>query len=292
MHSEISAGGEEETEMSQSSQKNHQGEKAPIPHYDVHYAHHAFPVYTAVRRDAFGEDIGQVSWITADELRRFIAWLELSPASHVLDIASGTGGPALFVAETTGCQVTGLEINEHGVATANRMVGERGLGERVRFQVGDANGSLPFKDETFDAVLCVDSINHLPDRSHALAQWYRVLRRGGSLLFTDPGTVTGILANDEIAIRSSIGYFLFTSEGTDERLLGCAGFALVRRIDATENVALLARRRHDARMRYREELVGIEGLETFEGEQRFLEIAWRLADERRLSRYVFLARKP
>jgi hypothetical protein len=41
----------------------------------------------------------------------------------------------------------------------------------------------------------------------------RVLRRGGLLLFTDPIIVSGILANDEIAIRSAIGCFLFTPEG-------------------------------------------------------------------------------
>ncbi len=274
------------------SQENNRGENVPIPHYDVHYAHHAFPVYEAVRRDAYGEDIGQQSWLTADELRRFIAWLELSPTSHVIDIASGAGGPALFVAETVGCRVTGQDINEHGVATANRIARELGLAEHARFQVGDGNESLPFDDEIFDALLCVDAINHLSNRPQVLAQWHRVLERGGHALFTDPITVTGMLASDEIAIRSSIGYMQFTPEGANERLLEAAGFVLVRRVDTTENMAQLARRRHDARMHYREELVKIEGLDPFEGEQRFLQVAWRLANERRLSRYVFLARKP
>ncbi len=278
--------------LSESSQENNPGETVPIPHYDVHYSHHAHPVYAAVRRDAYGEDIGQQSWLTADELRRFIEWLGLSPISHVLDIASGAGGPALFVAKTVGCQVTGQDINEHGVATANRIARELGLGEHARFQVGDANESLPFDDAIFDALLCIDAINHLSKRPPVLAQWHRVLKRGGHALFTDPITVTGMLASDEIAIRSSIGYMQFTPEGVNERLLEAARFALVRRVDTTENVAQLARRRQDARMRYREELVRIEGLELFEGEQRQLQVAWRLASERRLSRYVFLARKP
>jgi len=278
--------------LNQSSQENKRGENVAIPHYDVHYAHHTFPVYEAVRREAYGEDIGQQSWLTADELRRFIEWLELSPVSHVLDIASGAGGPALFVAQTIGCRVTGQDINEHGVATANRIAHELGLAEHASFQVGDSKESLPFDDAIFDALLCIDAINHLSRRPHVLAQWHRVLKRGGQALFTDPITVTGMLASDEIAIRSSIGYMQFTPEGANERLLEAARFTLVRRVDTTENVAQLAQRRHDARMRYREELVRIEGLESFEEERRFLQVVWLLANERRLSRYVFLAQKP
>ncbi len=100
------------------------------------------------------------------------------------------------------------------------------------------------------------------------------------------------MANDEIAVRSSVGYMRSLPKAPTSRLLETAGFVLVRCVDATENVQLLARRRHDARMRYREELVRIEGVEVFEGEQRLFQMAWRLAEERRLSRYVFQARKP
>ena len=272
-------------------QKKSPVEGGPDAHYDIHYALHVSEASAAVRREAYGEDIGQQSWLTADDLRRFIAWLELTPTAHVLDVGSGGGGPSLFIAATVRCRVSGVDINEHGVAMANRMAHERGLAQYVHFQIGDASTTLPFPDETFDALLCVDAINHLPDRSRVIAEWHRVLRRGGRLLFTDPITVTGILANDEIAIRSSIGYFLFTPEGVNERILLSAGFQLIRRDDATESVAILAQQLCAARDRHREELVRIEGLEMFERTQRLREMAWRLAAERRLSRYVFLARK-
>ena len=52
----------------------------------------------------------------------------------------------------------------------------------------------------------------------------RVLRAGGRLVFTDPLVVTGALTADEIAVRSSIGFFLFVPAGLDERLLDQAGF--------------------------------------------------------------------
>ncbi len=195
-------------------QKKGPAEVGPDAHYDIVYTLHVSEAYAAVRREAYGEDIGQQSSLTADELRRFIAWLELRPTAHVLDVGSGAGGPFLFIAAKVGCRVTGVDISEHGVATANRMAHERGLAQYVHFQIGDASTTLPFPDETFDALLCVDAITHLPGRSRVIAEWHRVLRRGGRLLFTDSFTVTGILANDEIAAYgNSIGYCPLHSRG-------------------------------------------------------------------------------
>ena len=260
--------------------------------YDAAYAHYASTVQTEVRQEAFGEDIGQNSWLTVDEYRRFIGWLALRPEAHVLDVASGSGGPSLFLARETGCRLTGIDVNDNGVANANRLARERGMESRVCFRQADAGRPLEFADETFEALVCIDAINHLRDRSRVLAEWRRVLRPGGGLLFTDPITVTGILTNEEIAVRSSIWFFLFTPEGADERLMGSVGFELLRREDVTENMALVARRWHDARARRRDAMLQIEGTETFDGSQKFLAVAHTLAAERRLSRFVFHARKP
>ena len=51
-----------------------------------------------VRREAYGEDIGQTSWITVDQYDTFYSWLNLPPQAHLLDVASGSGGPALYLA--------------------------------------------------------------------------------------------------------------------------------------------------------------------------------------------------
>ncbi len=77
----------------------------------------------------------------------------------------------------------------------------------------DASDALPFADAQFDALVCIDAINHLPGRLSVLREWRRVVKEDGLILFTDPITVTGLLSNEEIAIRSSIGYFLFTPPG-------------------------------------------------------------------------------
>src|SRR3954471_10265483 len=163
----------------------------------------------AVRAETFGEDIGQNSWLTADELGGFVDLLGLSADDHLLEVASGSGGPALFVARRTGCRVTGVDADESGVATATRTAADAGFGERVRFRRADGNARLPFEEASFDAVLCMDGMNHLPNRAGVLREWRRVLRPGRRAVFTDPVVITGPVTNDELSRRSSIGVFVF-----------------------------------------------------------------------------------
>jgi len=248
-------------------------------------------VLDAIRKETFGVDIGQNSWVTVDEYDRFLPWLDLAADHHVLEVASGSGGPALYLARTTGCRVTGIDSNESGVATASQMAAKSGDAQQVRFSVADANTELPFEEGSFDALLCIDSMNHFPNRLSVLREWHRVLRTGRRALFTDPVVITGPVTNDELALRSSIGLFLFVPPGINERLIEQAGFRLIRQEDVTDNAALVAGRWHRARHAHKDDLLRIEGEKRFEGLQRFFEAVHSLTSQRRLSRIAYLAEK-
>ena len=260
--------------------------------YSAHYGQFADEVHGQVRKAAFGEDIGQNSWLTRDELSRFARWLGLGRSSRLLDVACGSGGPALHLVRLTGCEIVGVELYEEAVATANRIAVEAGLEPRARFVQADASAPLPFEDGGFDAILCVDAINHLTGRQRLLTDWARLLTAGGRLLFTDPLIVTGMLGSDEIAARTSIGYGLFAPLGENERVLAESGLQVVTVEDPTESMAAIALRRYRAREQYEEKLRETEGDDTFEGRQRFFDVAAILSGERRLSRYVYVAVKP
>ena len=257
--------------------------------YDSTYGRFELGARRRVRVETYGHDLGQNSWLTIDEWQRAIASLALRPGSTVLDVACGSGGPDLYLAGTTGAHVVGIDINPHAIETANERARREGLASTARFEHADAGRPLPFEEATFDAVVCIDAINHLADRAAVLREWHRVLKPGGHLLFTDPIVVTGLLSSEEIALRASIGFFVFALRDENERLVREAGFDLVRCEDSTENVARVARRWRDARARHRDALIEDEGAETFEGLQRFLGAVHALARERRLSRYTFLA---
>lgn len=265
---------------------------APVDLYNTSYDTFSADVQQAIRSETYGEDIGQSSWMTADELRHFMALLSLNASSHVLEIGSGSGGPALFLAETIGCRVIGFDVNEFGINNANALARKRNLDSLARFQVADASQALPFEQNTFDAVISNDAMCHIPRRFEVFKEWHRVLKPGGQMLFTDALVITGIVSHEEIAKRSSIGYYYYVPPGVNENMIEAAGFELVRHEDLTSHAATVSRRWHDARANHREEMIRIEGENNFMGLQEFLWCVHSLTSEGRLSRHMYLARKP
>jgi 2-polyprenyl-3-methyl-5-hydroxy-6-metoxy-1,4-benzoquinol methylase len=267
------------------------GQQKPTQRYDANYGNFKTELYAEIRREAYGEDIGQNSWTTAEEQDKFLGWLKLTPDETLLDVACGAGGLALRMAAVSGCRVIGVDLHERAIEAANSMAKERGLAERANFQIANAGDPLPFPDGGFDAVICIDAINHIPDRMRTLADWARVLKPDGKLLFTDPITVTGPLTDNEIRIRSMSGFYLFVPEGFDERALDECGLKMRKRENVTSNMAEIAQRRWTAREARKNAIQEIEGKEGFDEQQEFLATAAKLAKENRLSRFAYLAEK-
>jgi RimJ/RimL family protein N-acetyltransferase/predicted O-methyltransferase YrrM len=229
---------------------------------------------------------GADMWFTDEQWRHCLRWAKLTDQCHLLDVGCGDGGPAVLAAAETGCHVAGIDRDESAVATARRLAEERGVGDRTRFLAVDASLRLPFADGSFHAVTSVDAIQRLGDRSAVLAEWRRVLRPGGHVIFADPAVVTGPLTADEVA---AVGSVTFTPVDLNERLLRDVGLDLVRCDDTTDTVASLATQRHADRSRRQADLIPVEGQAAFDERQRRLGMAATLATERRLSRFVLHA---
>src|SRR5262249_52700246 len=138
--------------------------------YTLTYSHFAHPMLAQIREETFGEDIGQNGWLTADEYRHYLSYLEVTAASHVLDIVSGSGGPALCLPRPVGCLVTGLDLNPTSTTAANTGAHSLGLDALVHFQHADASQRLPFEDVSFTTVIGIDSMNHVPGRGFVLKE--------------------------------------------------------------------------------------------------------------------------
>jgi cyclopropane fatty-acyl-phospholipid synthase-like methyltransferase len=257
--------------------------------YDGAYGN--YELYRQVRIETYGQDLGQTSWVTQEESAEIPQVLEVGPGSSVLEVGCGSGGYAVHLAERVGCSLVGLDINESGVRTANQLARERGLASRARFEQHDVSKNLPFEGNPFDAILSNDVLCHLPGRPGVLREMFRVLKAGGRMLFSDALVVGGMLSHEEIATRSSIGFYVYSPPGENERLIEQAGFRVVRVSDTTGSAAQIARRWHDARERRKQELVTGEGSQTYEGLQRFLLCVHTLTSERRLLRYLYVGQK-
>jgi SAM-dependent methyltransferase len=159
--------------------------------------------------------------------------------------------------------------------------------------VADCGARLPFGDGGFDAILCIDAVSHFPDRQTVFAEWRRLLKAGGRLVFTDTFVVTGPLAKSEIDDRTAVtANLVFVPPGFNEDAIRAAGLSLIAVHDRTDAVAGIASRWGAARDRHVEAVKRQEGGDWFARRQRMLAAAAELARTRRLSRFLYLAEKP
>jgi ubiquinone/menaquinone biosynthesis C-methylase UbiE len=267
----------------------------PVPEkvdlYDGAYGNNESDVYRQVRTETYGVDFGQTSWVSTEELAEIPRLLQIDGSSQVLEIGCGAGGCALHFAASTGCRVTGIDLNAHGIRAAENSAQAQRLTDRVRFLELDASARLPFSDGTFDAAYSNDAFCHIPNRLGLLLECRRILKSGGRLLYSDALVVNGALSHEEIAARSSIGRYIFVPRGENERLIREAGLKFAEAQDTTKQAAAISQRWRDARARRRKTLLKSEGEAKFEGLQRFLACVHTLTAENRLARFVYVALK-
>ncbi|MGH3277059.1 MAG: class I SAM-dependent methyltransferase, partial [Streptosporangiaceae bacterium] len=110
--------------------------------------------------------------------------LRLGPGDRVLDVASGRGTSALFLAERFGCEVVGVDYGRVSIESASAAAAARSLSGRVSFRQADAE-SLPFPDGAFDALVCECAFCTFPDKARAVQEFARVLRADGHLALSD-----------------------------------------------------------------------------------------------------------
>ena len=113
-----------------------------------------------------------------------IARADLRPGLAVLDLASGTGEPALTIAPLVrpDGMVTATDLLPEMLSFAEEQARDRGCAN-LRCQVADAC-DLPFADASFDRVTCRFGVMFFPDVPRALREVHRVLRPGGRAVFT------------------------------------------------------------------------------------------------------------
>lgn len=265
--------------------------------YDLVYSEAAETVLDeigkeAFRDGAFGAYLGQTGYMTEGELRRFLDLLDVKPGSRMLEVGCGGGGCAVYVASKVRAHVTGIDLSGHGIRKAKRLAQEHGVQMATHFERADASQPLAFAENSFDAVLSSDAMLHIARRASVLAEWRRILKPGARMLFTDAAVLTGIISSEEVSPNGHVGSGHLVPIGLNEKLIERAGFELLAAEDLTASVEQIAKRISDGFVQHRKraaELLGEEILKSLE-----THYCWKhlLAKERRLSRYMYLARKP
>jgi len=113
--------------------------------------------------------------------------LELTPGMKILDAGCGAGRHLCEAFRYPGIEVVGIDMNGEDLAKAHALLSlmERAKGGSWLVIKGDIT-QLPFRDESFDAVICSEVLEHIPDNVTAIREMVRVLKPGGHLAVSVP----------------------------------------------------------------------------------------------------------
>jgi SAM-dependent methyltransferase len=172
------------------------------------------------------------------------ALLDPQAGEQILDIGSGLGGPARWIAARYGCAITGVDLTPEYCDAARELNAACGLSERVTIYQGSAL-DLPLPDARFDRAYSHNAIMNIGDKARVYREAFRVLKPGGRLVLLHVNA-----GPNGVVQRFPVGWasvpensFLATHDET-RRDLGAAGFEIVTFRDATEaNVAALGEAR-------------------------------------------------
>ncbi|TIQ34672.1 MAG: methyltransferase domain-containing protein [Mesorhizobium sp.] len=149
----------------------------------------------------------------------------------VLDVGSGVGGPARFLAATYGCSVTGVDLSEPFVEAAIYLTGRTGQGGQVSFKAGSAL-ALPLEDGGFDVVLLQHVAMNIADRPLLYREIRRMLKPGGKFATFDVVLNGGDPHYPVPWARTPAESFLLSATATCEAI-EAAGFRMLVQQDDT-----------------------------------------------------------
>jgi phosphoethanolamine N-methyltransferase len=158
---------------------------------------------------------------------------------RVLDVGSGIGGAAFYLAREYGAMVTGVDLAEEMVQIAQERRRQSGAPQSVTFLKADILTAT--FEHPFDIVWSRDALMHIADKPRLFTRLHDLLAPGGKLVITDYARGAGNVSLEFLAYTQETGYHL-TDPKSYARLLEAAGFAAVEVEDATDKFVEILKR--------------------------------------------------
>lgn len=194
---------------------------------------------------------------------RLMARAGVAASDRVLDICSGLGGPARYLAWKTGCEVTGLDLTASRVAGATELTAAAGLSHRVRFVQGNAL-AMPFADASFTLAIGQEAFAHIPAKPTLVAEASRVLAPGGRLVFSDILVRDTLGADDARRLFEGMRFSEIATAADYRRWMADAGLAVMQVDDLGDEWTRILVERHAMYRSLKEQTVARLGQAHFD----------------------------
>ena len=194
---------------------------------------------------------------------RLMAQAQVVAADQVLDICSGLGGPARYIAWKTGCQVTGLDLTASRVEGATALTEAAGLAAQVRFHQGNAL-AMPFADASFTLAIGQEAFAHIPNKKALVTGIARVLRPGGRLVFSDILSRLPLSADNAGRLFDGMRFNEIATEADYRLWMQDAGLTVVQVTDLSEEWTRILVDRHAMYRSLKEQTVARLGQAHFD----------------------------
>src|SRR4051794_9334430 len=189
-------------------------------------------------------EIGDATPLTVEQLTPFdqnhylgteavdeaIAALGLGPGMRVLDIGSGIGGPARYIAAANGAHVTALELQPDLDSVAADLTARCGLGQLVEHRCGNILAGM---GETYDAIVSFLCFLHIADRGRLFTACRAALTPGGGMYIEDYAERRRATDDEAAALQVKVQCPVLPSPDEYEAQLRAAGFVDIRVQDVT-----------------------------------------------------------
>ena len=236
-------------------------ERAQRERFESVYLRSQSPVMLTIERSVCGCDYGGNSWTSRAEAEQVAARLVLCPGVRLLDLGAGSGWPGLYMGKTSGCDIALVDLPLSGLRIAAQRADKDGMTGNVWAAVADA-ASLPFADESFDAISHSDLLCCLKQKRSVLAACRRVIRRHGRMVFTVISVAPGLSAEQYPRAVENGPEFVETD--TDyPTLLAQTGWIVTGHEDITLTYAAQVRRQLHADEAHKDGLVALIGASDF-----------------------------
>ncbi len=252
------------------------------------------PANRLIRESIWGtnDDIGQQSFITPRYLDELIRRLRIEKTTYVLDVGSGAGGPAVYIADRTGCRICGIEINDVGVQVSTKLAKNSSLEDATEFHLGDAM-NMPFEENTFDLAISLNVMNVFEDKVGLFKEVCRVLKPSGVWAFLS-GTFD-MSDDDEARAKLARGYLIpqyYDSLENYRKKLAAAGFRIEEITEYVADFEVQVKKWGDAYKKHSTEIAKEQGEENTRYHIDYFDTYLELVRDGRASNHLIISSKP